>query len=185
MSSQPCSIWKIDWGICSFFKGPFVIDTSNIFGGGSEVVREYFHVLPRNLAYMYRMISSGVSALVSGSLGVFLLVQWCFFLEALPYASVSYDEWVSIILGVTALLRLGESYPCLLSPSYTDGEVLNGILILLKVTNFLEVSLNFSGELLCDCKLRPGKPASFLLVSLSQDGEGINIIFYFSLMIFF
>ena len=61
-------------GSAPFLRFFFFFGVSDVFGGGSEVVRESFQSLPRELAYLYRPISLGISTLVSGSLSVLPLV---------------------------------------------------------------------------------------------------------------
>ena len=52
----------------------FFFDVSDIFRGGYKVVRESFQSLPRDLGYMYRPISSDISALDAGYSSVLPLV---------------------------------------------------------------------------------------------------------------
>ena len=108
-------------GSAPFLRVFFFFGVSIVLGGGSGVVMEYFQSLPRKLAYLSRPISLGVSDLVYGSLSDLPLVWWRFFMGDLDFPSVPYDEINSKILRGTDSLRIGESSPCLLSPSSHDG----------------------------------------------------------------
>ena len=61
----------------------FSFDVSDVFRGGSDMVSEFSQSLPRDLAYLFSPISSGISDLAYGSSSVLLLVWWLFFLGIL------------------------------------------------------------------------------------------------------
>ena len=148
------------------------------------MIRESFQFIPRELASMSRTISSGISTLVSGSLGVLLLVWRRFFLGDLAYPSVTYDERGSNCFGGTDLFHLGDYSTCLLFPLYNYREGLDGISIDPKVPNCLMCSPNLSQGLLRNCEQRPGKSAPFPIFSSSHGGEGLDEMFTLSMMVF-
>ena len=163
MDSQPCLICKISWGVRFILGGRFIFLCLQFFRGGSEVVRVYFLLLPRKMASLSRPISSGISALVTGSSSVLPLVWRRLFLRDISCPSVPYDERRSKILGGNSVLYLGGSSPWLLFPSSYCGEGLNGLSIVPKVPKFLGGSLKFSKVLLRDCEQRTDKSEPILL----------------------
>ena len=66
------------------------------------------------MACLYRPISSGKFALVSGSLTGWTLAWWNFFLGDLSCLSVPCDDWGSKLFRSIAFLHLVEYSPCLL-----------------------------------------------------------------------
>ena len=76
-------------GSTPFLMVLLFFDVSDIFRGVYKVVRDSLQSLSRNLASMYRSISLGIYALVSGSLSVLQIVWLHFSLGALACPSVS------------------------------------------------------------------------------------------------
>ena len=129
----------------------FFYVSDDFFGGVYEVVREYFQLIPRELASLSCPIYLGISALVAGASNGLLIVWWRFFLRALSFPSVSYYERGSKILGGNASLHLRESSPCPLFSSTHDREGQNRLLVVPKFPNFPGVSPKFSKVLLRNC----------------------------------
>ena len=116
---------RVQYGQSLKVSAPFLrvllfFDFSDVFEGYFGVVREYFQSLPHEIDYLSRLIYSGISDLVYGSLSVLPLVCRSFFLGALACPSVLYNERGSKVIGGTAFLRIREYSPCLLPPSCHD-----------------------------------------------------------------
>ena len=71
----------------------FSFNVSDVFGGGSEVVRKFSQSLPRDLVSLFHPISSGISDIHSGSSSVLPLVWRRLFLGDLDHPKVLPDSW--------------------------------------------------------------------------------------------
>ena len=83
LAYQPCPIWTVYWGLCSFIGCPFNFLTSNVFEGGSKVIGEINLRFPHELALSCCSKLLDLSFLValssrSFNRAVFLEISWYF-----------------------------------------------------------------------------------------------------------
>ena len=95
-------------GSAPFLRVLFFFDVYEFLGGGSEVVREYFQSLLRNMASLSCPISLGISALISGY-SIVLPLVWrryflCFLLvpkfPMMKGAKNSQRDWFALSWGI-------------------------------------------------------------------------------------
>ena len=96
-----CLLWILSrvWyghlleGSTPFLRVLLSFNVSDIFGGGSEVFRKFSQSILRELAFLFPLISSGISALAYGYSIVLPLVRKRFFLGALDHPKILPDFW--------------------------------------------------------------------------------------------
>ena len=126
-------VWSVHSleGSAMFLRVLWFLNVSDVFGGGSKVVVKFYQSFPHGMACISRPISSGVFAIVTRSLAIWLLFWWHFFL-ALDCPKVP-----NFIGGSTKLserlIRDCEKFPRKYASSiiftlYRNGEGFDGML---------------------------------------------------------